>query len=198
MRRNFPASPPARTTHRPILFVRSPRICDVPAWVPSVRFEPLGELLEASKPNGHDRHPFAPASPSPKLRDHLANARAAERRLLAAMREYPGLSTASLAKAVGARLSATKERLRRMNGQELIEKAPDGRWQVRGEEPHPCRAKRGAGPCGTPYDAAVELTAGPEPEPVDLKPASPHAPWIRPIGDYERRETTIVEGLRYG
>lgn len=25
-----------------------------------------------------------------------------------------------------------------------------------------------------------------------------HAPWVRLIGDYERRETTIVEGLRYG
>jgi hypothetical protein len=24
-----------------------------------------------------------------------------------------------------------------------------------------------------------------------------HPRWIRPIGDYERRETTIVEGLRY-
>jgi hypothetical protein len=22
--------------------------------------------------------------------------------------------------------------------------------------------------------------------------------WIRPLADYERRETTIVEGLRYG
>jgi hypothetical protein len=29
-------------------------------------------------------------------------------------------------------------------------------------------------------------------------PAVAHAPWVRPIGDYERRETTVVEGLRYG
>ncbi len=29
-------------------------------------------------------------------------------------------------------------------------------------------------------------------------PAPAYAPWIRPIGYYERRETTIVEGLRYG
>jgi DNA-binding IclR family transcriptional regulator len=51
------------------------------------------------------------------------------------MREHPGLSVASLAKAVGAGLSTTKERLRRMGAQELIEKAPDGRWQVKAEEP---------------------------------------------------------------
>ena len=34
-----------------------------------------------------------------------------------------------------------------------------------------------------------------EPEP---EPEAAHPRWIRPIGDYERRETTIVEGLRYG
>jgi hypothetical protein len=44
---------------------------------------------------------------------------------------------------------------------------------------------------GAPYDGVAELTATPEP-----KPAA--APWIRNINDYERRETTIVEGLRYG
>ena len=66
--------------------------------------------------------------------DNPAHARAAERKLLAAMRERPGLS-ASLAKIVGAGVSATKERLRRMGAQELIEKAPDGRWQVKAEEP---------------------------------------------------------------
>jgi hypothetical protein len=25
-----------------------------------------------------------------------------------------------------------------------------------------------------------------------------YAPWLRPIGEYERRETTIAEGMRYG
>jgi hypothetical protein len=44
-----------------------------------------------------------------------------------------------------------------------------------------------------PYAAAVELTAEEKPE-----PAAAHARWVRPIGDYERRETTLVEGLRYG
>jgi Winged helix-turn-helix DNA-binding len=60
-----------------------------------------------------------------KRHDNPANARAAERKLLAAMRERPGLSSASLAKIVGAGLSTTKERLRRMHAQELLEKAPD-------------------------------------------------------------------------
>jgi hypothetical protein len=98
-----------------------------------------------AKPNGHGRHPPVPppplkAAPMPrpaaaKRHDNPAHARAAEQKLLAAMRERPGLSAALLAKAVGAGLSTTKERLRRMGAQELIEKAPDGRWQVKMEEP---------------------------------------------------------------
>ena len=102
-----------------------------------------------AKPNGHDPHPPVPmptprsATPIPprgkaKAKyDNPAHARAAERKLLAAMREHPGLSSASLAKVVGAGLSTTKERLRRMGAQELIEKSPDGRWQVKAEEPRP-------------------------------------------------------------
>jgi Winged helix-turn-helix DNA-binding len=97
----------------------------------------------AAKPNGVDYHPPVPR-PTPKAAskplaskgyDNPANARAAERKLLAVMRENPGFSTTSLAKAVGLGLSTTKERLRGMAGQELIEKAPDGRWQVKSEEP---------------------------------------------------------------
>jgi Winged helix-turn-helix DNA-binding len=99
----------------------------------------------AAKPNGHDPHPPVPtptpkAAPTPrpaasKPYDNPAHARAAERKLLAAMREHPGLSAASLAKAVGAGLSTTKESLRRMGAQELIEKDPAGRWRVKTEEP---------------------------------------------------------------
>jgi hypothetical protein len=36
---------------------------------------------------------------------------------------------------------------------------------------------------------------------AELKPAAPeaeHARWVKPLSCYERRETTIVEGLRYG
>jgi hypothetical protein len=115
--------------------------------------ELLAKWLETAKPNGHDPHPplvSAPtskAAPTPRLAaskphaanryDNPAHARAAERRLLAAMREHPGLSAASLAKVVGAGLSTTKERLRRMGAQELIEKDPAGRWRVKAEGPRP-------------------------------------------------------------
>jgi hypothetical protein len=44
----------------------------------------------------------------------------------------------------------------------------------------------------------VELTVGEKPERPDPQPAVVHTPWVKPIGDYERRETTLVEGLRYG
>jgi hypothetical protein len=55
-----------------------------------------------------------------------------------------------------------------------------------------CAERRGA-----PYDRVAELTpATPEPEPVKPEGAFPR--WVRPISCYERRETTVVEGLRYG
>jgi Winged helix-turn-helix DNA-binding len=104
--------------------------------------ELLAQWLETSKPNGRDLHPSVPTSPprpvtpipAKAAHDNSAHARAAERKLLAAMRERPGLSAASLAKVVGAGLSTTKERLRRMGAQELIEKDPSGRWRVKAEE----------------------------------------------------------------
>ncbi len=46
--------------------------------------------------------------------------------------------------------------------------------------------------------AAVSMTAEEKSELADPKPAAAHARWIRPLACYERRETTIVEGLRYG
>jgi hypothetical protein len=103
---------------------------------------------EISKPNGVDHHPPV-SSPAPKAasmsrpaapakrHDNPAYARSAEQKLLAVMRERPGLSTAGLAKLVGAGLSSTKARLQRMGAQELLEKGPDGRWRVKGEEPRP-------------------------------------------------------------
>jgi hypothetical protein len=95
---------------------------------------PSPTLKAASKPHTAKRY------------DNPVHARAAERRLLAAMREHPGLSAASLAKVVGAGLSTTKERLRRMGAQDLIEKGPDGRWRVKGEEPRPPRQGEAPGP----------------------------------------------------
>lgn len=50
---------------------------------------------------------------------------------------------------------------------------------------------------GAPYAAAV-MAAELEPDRVapELLPTWP--PWVGPISDYERKETTVVEGLRYG
>ena len=124
---------------------------DITLALPDSIRELLAQWLTpaAAKPNGRDPHPPVPTptlKAAPTLRsdaskphvakryDNPANAPAAERKLLAAMRERPGLSAASLAKIVGAGLSTTKERLRRIGAQELIEKAPDGRWQVNAEE----------------------------------------------------------------
>ena len=118
----------------------------------------------AAKPNGHDPHTPVPvpskAAPEPrpaaskphvvKRHDNPAHARTAERKLLAAMREHPGASAASLAKLAGAGLSTTKERLRRMAAQELIEKAPDGHWRVKGEEPRPPVPREEPGPAERP------------------------------------------------
>jgi hypothetical protein len=51
---------------------------------------------------------------------------------------------------------------------------------------------------GGPYVTAVSVTAEPEAKLIDPKPATAHAPWIRPIADYDRRMTSEVHGTRYG
>jgi hypothetical protein len=125
---------------------------DITLALPDSIREMLAQWLTpaAVKPNGHDHHPLVPTptpkvapTPRPAAAKHYdpAHARAAERKLLAAMREHPGLSAASLAKVVCAGLSTTKERLRRMGAQDLIEKAPDGRWQVKSEGPRFAEAR---------------------------------------------------------
>jgi hypothetical protein len=37
----------------------------------------------------------------------------------------------------------------------------------------------------------------PEPQPIEPEPGA-QSRWIKPLSCYERRETTVVEGLRYG
>lgn len=49
-----------------------------------------------------------------------------------------------------------------------------------------------------PYGGAARLTAAPEPELLDPKPAHAYAPWIRPLSDYERREAHEFACSRYG
>jgi hypothetical protein len=59
-------------------------------------------------------------------------------------------------------------------------------------------AARGRG--APPYVGAVdELTTAPTAKSDDeLAPATAHPRWIRPLACYERRETTLIEGTRYG
>jgi hypothetical protein len=85
------------------------------------------------KPNGHVPHP--PVALSPRLpKGPPFNARVADRRLLAAMRDNPGLSVAALANAAGSSRTAIGERLRRLAAQGAIEKDPAGRWRLKAEE----------------------------------------------------------------
>ena len=67
-----------------------------------------------------------PAKPSP--------AKAAEQRLLTAMRENPGLSVNALANAAGSSRSATGERLRGLASRGLVEKDSGGHWRLKAEE----------------------------------------------------------------
>jgi hypothetical protein len=98
---------------------------------------------EASKPNGHDlRSPV----PTPPLRTVKARAarrakpfstKTAERRLLAAMADNPGLSVIALANAAASSRSAIGERLRQLALRGMVEKDLIGRWKLKGEEPRP-------------------------------------------------------------
>jgi hypothetical protein len=52
---------------------------------------------------------------------------------------------------------------------------------------------------GGPYVTAVSVTAEPKANPIDQTPAAAHAPWIRPLSEYERRENHgEFQVTRYG
>jgi hypothetical protein len=48
-----------------------------------------------------------------------------------------------------------------------------------------------------PYGGVADVTAAPEAKLLDPGPPA-RPPWIRSLSCYERRETTFVEGTRYG
>jgi hypothetical protein len=60
-------------------------------------------------------------------------------------------------------------------------------------------APASAGKRTGPSAAVAELTAAAEsePKPIELEPGT-QSRWLKPLSAYERKETTIVEGLRYG
>jgi hypothetical protein len=116
----------------------------------------------------------------------IVRARIAEKRLVATVRDRPGLKTNALARIVDAARSNTRERLERLRARGLIEKDAEGRWGPEGA------AERNAAPAV----AAFELAAEPEADRVDPRPAT--VLWAKSIASYDRRETTFIEGRRYG
>ena len=133
------------------------------AWPDAVRDQVAAWLApQAAKPNGRDPHPprfqsvdasdsasritaQTPRRAGPR-RDTPFNVKTAERRLLAAMQEAPGLSVAALAKAAGSSRSATGARLQRLAERGAIEKNRDGRWRLAGEEAGPTPAREDSRP----------------------------------------------------
>ena len=150
----------------------------------------------AAKPNGHDHNPPAPMS-TPRMVKVRAKrirkpppAQVAERKLLAAMRDNPGLSVIALANVAGSSRTATGERLRQMAMRGVVEKDLTGRWKVKSGG----AAIGGRGP--GPYDRVAELEATPEPKLPELQPRP--APWVRNVNDYTRQITSEFQGNRYG
>jgi len=113
---------------------------DITLALPDSIREMLAQWLApaAAKPNGHDPHPSVPTAP-PKSRHPKSAfaAKTAEKRLLEALRDNPGLSIAALANAIGSSRSATGERLRQLAARGMVEKDPAGRWKLKGEATQP-------------------------------------------------------------
>ena len=65
------------------------------------------------------------------------SAKTAERKLLAAMADNPGLSVIALANAAGSSWSSTGERLRRLSETGAVEKDATGRWRLAGVKASP-------------------------------------------------------------
>ena len=118
-------------------------------------------MPEASKPNGVDHNPgpgrgvptrlIAPNPRPTKARRHSKfNVQTAERRLIEAMQGSPGLSVAALAKTTSTSRSTTGEWLRQLAARGAIEKDPEGRWRLKGEEPRPTEAREQPDPTIAP------------------------------------------------
>jgi hypothetical protein len=123
---------------------------DMALALPDSIRELLVRWLGASKPNGHDPHPptiaSEPRRAKARRRKSTFSAKTAERKLLAAMADNPGLSVIALANAAGSSRSATGERLRQMALRGMVEKDITGRWKLKGEEPRPLPAGQDQGP----------------------------------------------------
>jgi hypothetical protein len=125
---------------------------DITLALPDSIREMLAQWLApaAAKPNGQDPHP-PPIAPKLNAAKALVaakdvHARAAEQKLLAVLRDHPGSSAGSLARASGGALSSTKHRLARLAERGQVEKDAAGRWRLKGEEPRPPTQGEAPGP----------------------------------------------------
>lgn len=117
----------------------------------------------AARPNGHDRHapmPMPPRTAKAKARPRKPPAaEEAERKLLRAMRDNPGLSVIALANAAAAGRSVTGGRLRRLARDGIIEKDHAGRWRLAGGTIRRTLRRRRATDGGTPSRATRSKTS---------------------------------------
>jgi hypothetical protein len=102
-----------------------------------------------------------------------------ESALLEVLRRSPeGLRAAEVWRASKELRSATADRLRRLMRRGEVEKV------------------------GSVWRLARDDQDEPEPQPVDPRALGPEpgaqSRWVKPLSAYDRKETTVVEGLRYG
>jgi hypothetical protein len=132
--------------NRKELAVLRDAISTVLAWPDAVRDQVARWIAapEAARPNGGDPHPPAvastesifetedasPSSRQVKARRSKPPSAKAEQRLLAAMRESPGVSVIALARAAGGGRSATAERLRGLASRGMVTKDSAGHWRL--------------------------------------------------------------------
>jgi hypothetical protein len=99
-----------------------------------------------------------------------------EAALIEALRVRPGAALGEIVEAAGHKRSATADRLRRLAARGAVVRIA-GRWRIVGEEDEP--------------------EPQPELQPIEPEPCA-QSRWVKPLSCYERKETTVVEGLRYG
>ncbi len=195
------------------------------AWPDSVRDQVAAWLAPTAQPgNGVDPHPPPIAATAPPSRQAKAKARQnspfnVQTRLIEALKSNASLTERALACNAASGVSPLVSRRATAShaGGARAHDDREGSERTMEIEGRGDGAPAGAGRSAGPSAGAVELTAAPEAERLDPGPAterlardqpncpgsgtiSPPAfpPWVRPLADFERRLTTIIEGQRFG
>ena len=174
-------------------------------WLaPEARSKERTVPLIFSKPNGRDPHPPPIASPeTPSETKEVSPRRSPTSHAGKPPRlsEGPRATASSRdAGAFGRERECAGEGRRRKSLQHR--RAPARARLARGGHEGQRRSLAACGgTCGRgrgPHAAAVELTAGPEPELLDPRPADAHAPWLKPLNSHDRRERREFQVTRFG